>query len=202
MCKERISVLVENLKVVVGPFSALESIAISGGQIDRLHRNQGTCTLSCAPSASLFQNVCSPKHRHETQEPPWVVFLGVDDQIAFPPLNGTLVAHDFSSLVGGKGNKKPGGTMKKIGTTSSGNIIVEMTPEEWAKRNKDLALSLKEDLPSLLTQFRHDNKISQKAFARRAGISRNTIIGVEGGKAVTYATAQKILAAITGDKAP
>jgi len=92
--------------------------------------------------------------------------------------------------------------MKKIGTTSSGNIIVEMTPEEWAKRNKDLALSLKEDLPSLLTQFRHDNKISQKAFARRAGISRNTIIGVEGGKAVTYATAQKILAAITGDKAP
>ena len=89
--------------------------------------------------------------------------------------------------------------MKKIGMTSSGNIIVEMTPEEWAKRNKDLALSLKKDLPALVAQYRQDNNLSQKAFARKLGISRNTIILLEQGKAVTYATAQKLLAAITGD---
>ena len=91
--------------------------------------------------------------------------------------------------------------MKRIGTTSSGNIIVEMTPEEWAKRNKEMALSLKEDLPALVAQYRQDNNLSKKAFARKLGINRNTIISLEQGKGVTYGTAQKILAAITGDEA-
>ena len=91
--------------------------------------------------------------------------------------------------------------MKKIGTTSSGNIIVEMTPEEWAKRNKDMALSLKGDLPALVSQYRQDNNLSLTAFGRQLGMSRNTISSAEQGKLVTYATAHKLLAAITGEKA-
>ena len=129
------------------------------------------------------------------------MLLEVDARTGFPRLNGIFIAHGFSSMAGGKGDKKLGGTMKKIGTTLSGNIIVEMTPEEWAKRNKDMALSLKGDLPALVVQYRQDNNLSQTAFARQLGMSRNTIISLEQGKLVTYATAHKILTAITGERA-
>ena len=104
-------------------------------------------------------------------------------------------------MAGGKGDKKLGGAMKKIGTTSSGKIIVEMSPEEWAKKNKIQSEFGTKDLSTLIKQYREENQVTQIAFARKAGVSRNTIVAVEGGRMVYYPTAQKILAAIIGDKA-
>ena len=64
-----------------------------------------------------------------------------------------------------------------------------------------MALSLKGDLPALVAQYRQDNNLSLTAFARQLGMSRNTISSLEQGKLVTYSTAHKLLAAITGEEA-
>jgi DNA-binding XRE family transcriptional regulator len=96
-----------------------------------------------------------------------------------------------------KPNKVFGGLMKRIGTTSSGNIIVEMTPQEWAKKQTELAE--KEDLSSLMKRYREENHVTQKTLASQCGISRNTIIAIERGQRANLKTIEKILAAIIGE---
>jgi DNA-binding XRE family transcriptional regulator len=81
--------------------------------------------------------------------------------------------------------------MKRVGKTSSGNIIIEMTPTEWLRTSKEV--SAMESLPSLIKQYREENKASQDALGRKAGISRNTIREVERGKLVNLKTVEKIL---------
>jgi len=90
--------------------------------------------------------------------------------------------------------------MKKIGTTSSGNIIVEMTPREWVKTNKKL--SAMENLPSLIKQYRQEKNVSQKTLARELGISRNTVSAVEQGQQVSSYTIERILSLIAGESKP
>ena len=93
-----------------------------------------------------------------------------------------------------------GGLMKRIGTTSSGNIMVEMTPREWVRTNKKL--SAIENLPSLIKQYRQDKNVSQNALARELGISRNTVSAVEQGQQVSPYTIERILSLIAGESKP
>jgi len=87
--------------------------------------------------------------------------------------------------------------MKRIGTTSSGNIIVEMTPREWVRTAK--GVSSLEDLASLTKKYRQENNVSQTTLARKVGLSRNTIYAVEQGKLATITTVERILSAIAGE---
>jgi len=87
--------------------------------------------------------------------------------------------------------------MKRIGITSSGNIIVEMTPREWLRTTK--GVSSMEDLASLTKRYRQENNVSQTTLARKVGLSRNTIYAVEQGKLPTITTVERILSAIAGE---
>jgi DNA-binding XRE family transcriptional regulator len=87
--------------------------------------------------------------------------------------------------------------MKRIGTTSSGNVIVEMTPQEWARKQTEI--TEKEDLPSLMKRYREENRVTQQTLACQCGISRNTIIAIERGQRANLKTIDKILAAIIGE---
>jgi DNA-binding XRE family transcriptional regulator len=88
--------------------------------------------------------------------------------------------------------------MKRIGTTSSGNIVVEMTPTEWLKTSKEV--SAMESLPSLIKQYREESKLSQDALGREAGVSRNTIRDLERGRLRNLKTMERVLAVIKGQK--
>jgi len=92
--------------------------------------------------------------------------------------------------------------MRRIGTTSSGNIVVEMTPGEWLSTSKkvsaDQSLPSMQRLLSLIKQYREENGLTQVEFAHRTGVSRNTISKLELGMPGTLNTAEKIMAAVTG----
>ena len=70
--------------------------------------------------------------------------------------------------------------MHKIGKTSSGNYLVEMTPSEW----KELVSPhtwLLDNLGSTLKEYRKQHLLSQKTFGEKIGLSRNTIANFEKG---------------------
>ena len=90
--------------------------------------------------------------------------------------------------------------MKKIGITSSGNVIVEMTPREWITANKEL--SSVHNVASLVKDYRQQKNVTQKTLARELGISRNTVSAVEQGKPVNPYTTDKILSLIAGGSTP
>ena len=93
-----------------------------------------------------------------------------------------------------------GAIMKKIGITSSGNVIVEMTPREWITANKEL--SSVHNVASLVKDYRQQKNVTQKTLARELGISRNTVSAVEQGKPVNPYTIDKILSLIAGGSTP
>ena len=89
------------------------------------------------------------------------------------------------------------GFMHKVGKTSSGNILVEMSPAEW----KRIALSkgLPDDLPVAMVKYRKQHGLSQKDFADKIGISRTRVQEIERGliRNLTYRTYERIISTIS-----
>jgi DNA-binding XRE family transcriptional regulator len=70
--------------------------------------------------------------------------------------------------------------MRFIGMTEHGNILIEMSADEW--QNIGAAPVTISRLASQVLAFRKMNNMSQDAFASRAGISRNYLSMLETGK--------------------
>jgi len=69
--------------------------------------------------------------------------------------------------------------MYKVGKTSSGNILVEMSPDEW----KRLAIGkgLLSDLSVAMLKHRKQQSLSQNELAEKIGISRARVQEIERG---------------------
>lgn len=89
--------------------------------------------------------------------------------------------------------------LHKVGTTASGNILVEMTPGAWenicstgARDSVDLGVEIRE--------FRNRHKISQTEFAQLVGHCRNWISLIERDKGVklSYGSLKRILSIVRG----
>ncbi len=65
--------------------------------------------------------------------------------------------------------------MHEIGKTASGNILVEMTTEEWEKlaQYRDIP----EDIGSALKEYRREHGLSQGALAKKTGCFTKLDIG-------------------------
>lgn len=74
--------------------------------------------------------------------------------------------------------------MKKIGTLSNGNCIVEMTHNEWGvlATNEQKLNGL--DLAAAIKAYRKRTGETQQRLADKTGVSRNYISQLEHGKAV------------------
>jgi len=79
--------------------------------------------------------------------------------------------------------------MHKIGKTESGNILVEMTDEEWEKlaQYRDIP----ENIGGALKKYRKEHGLSQGALAKKLGVSRNWISGIERGVISNKKTVKK-----------
>lgn len=75
--------------------------------------------------------------------------------------------------------------MNKINTTSTGNIVVEMTPKEWSrastlfKADDDLVINIGEEL----VRFRRKTGTRLEEAAKMLGISTNYVTLIEWGLA-------------------
>ena len=79
--------------------------------------------------------------------------------------------------------------MHKVGKTSSGNILVEMTTEEWERLAQ--YISLPEDIAGAVKRYRREHGLSQGALAKKLGVSRGYISGLERGFAPNKKTLEK-----------
>jgi len=67
--------------------------------------------------------------------------------------------------------------MRKIGKTSTGNMLIEITPEEW--KRLALHMIIPEDMSEALKKYRKEHGLSQVAFAKKLGVSRGYIYELE-----------------------
>lgn len=89
--------------------------------------------------------------------------------------------------------------MKRIGTTSSGNYIIEATPEEWRDY---LIQGIDFDPKTLVSEiqaYREQTGMTQSRLAEIIGVSRNYISLIERGLATNLSLSvyQRILEAIS-----
>lgn len=90
--------------------------------------------------------------------------------------------------------------MRRIGTTSNGNYIIEVTPDEWKRylsRSNVLVLSITLELKG----YRKKTGLTQQQLANKAGISRNYISQIERGQAtnISLDVYQRLLEIITDE---
>jgi transcriptional regulator with XRE-family HTH domain len=71
------------------------------------------------------------------------------------------------------------GAMHKIGKTSSGNILVEISIEQWAHLAKEILGP--QELSSEIKEYRMRHGLTLGEFSQRLGISRNTMSKIESG---------------------
>jgi len=69
--------------------------------------------------------------------------------------------------------------MRKAGTTTSGNILVEMTPFEWERLAQ--YKEIPENVGEVLRKYRKGQGLSQEALATQLGVHRNWISRIENG---------------------
>lgn len=88
--------------------------------------------------------------------------------------------------------------MKRIGKLSNGNLIAEMTPEEWQSLVTQANLMIT-SLASEVKQYRIRHELSQAQLARKVNLSRNYIAQIERGEAsnVSHDVYKRIISAIT-----
>jgi len=86
------------------------------------------------------------------------------------------------------------GIIRKVGTTSAGNVLVEMTPQQWNSLRTGTA-SFTEDLGALFIEYRKRNGIRQWQLAEMLGRSRNWVSAVERGQN-PFAPYEKLKSAI------
>jgi DNA-binding XRE family transcriptional regulator len=88
-------------------------------------------------------------------------------------------------------------SFRKVGITSSGNILVEMTPEAWESLcSREAQSSI--DFGAAIREYRLRHKVSQSEFAKMVGHSRNWISMLERDRNVklSYQSFRKILAIV------
>ena len=91
----------------------------------------------------------------------------------------------------------PRGVLRKVGTTSSGNILAEMSPHEW--RRIALDKGLPNNLSAEMVKYRRQHGLTQGELADKIGISRNTVQQIERGLArnLYYQTYERIISTIS-----
>jgi DNA-binding XRE family transcriptional regulator len=91
----------------------------------------------------------------------------------------------------------PRGVIRKVGTTSSGNILVEMSPHEW--RRIALGKGLPNDLSAEMVKYRRQHGLTQGELAEKIGISRTRLQEIERGivRNFTYRTYERIISTIS-----
>ena len=75
--------------------------------------------------------------------------------------------------------------MKWIGTTTTGNYLVEMEPDEWRFHLANRVAPV-DNVAEALLQLRKERGLTQSEMARRIGISRNYYTQIESGRQVNY----------------
>ena len=91
----------------------------------------------------------------------------------------------------------PRGVLRKVGTTSSGNILVEMSPHEW--RQVALRKGLPNDLSVAMVKYRKQHGLTQSELAEKMGICRTRVQEIERGviRNLTYRTYERIISTIS-----
>ena len=91
----------------------------------------------------------------------------------------------------------PRGILRKVGTTSSGNILVEMSPHEW--RRIALGKGLPNDLSAEMVKYRKQHGLTQSELAEKIGICRTRVQEIERGviRNLTYRTYERIISTIS-----
>lgn len=79
--------------------------------------------------------------------------------------------------------------MRKVGKTLSGNVLVEVTPEEWERLAR--YLSLPDDIAGAVKRYRREHGLSQGALAKKLGVSRGYVSGLERGLDPNKTTLEK-----------
>ena len=86
--------------------------------------------------------------------------------------------------------------MQKVGETTAGTVLVEMTHEEW----RQIALNIVSpgDLPHLMRKYKYEHKLTQMELAEKIGISRTKYQEIDRGltKNMSIRTYQKIISTI------
>ena len=67
--------------------------------------------------------------------------------------------------------------MRRVGKTSTGNILVEITPEEWKRIAR--YMNIPEDIAEELRKYRKKHGLSQVELAKKLGVSRGYISELE-----------------------
>jgi len=76
-------------------------------------------------------------------------------------------------------SERKGHAMRKVGSTASGDILVEMTPSEWERLAQ--YQEIPENVGEVLRKYRKGQGLSQKALAAHLGVHRNWISRIENG---------------------
>jgi ribosome-binding protein aMBF1 (putative translation factor) len=71
-------------------------------------------------------------------------------------------------------------SMYKVGSTASGNILVEITPSEWERLAQ--YKEIPENVGEVLRKYRKGQGLSQEALATQLGVHRNWISAIENGQ--------------------
>lgn len=69
--------------------------------------------------------------------------------------------------------------MRKIGKTLSGNVLIEMSMNEWQEVVEHNGSP--KDLSAAVTEYRMKNGLTQKQLAQKIGISRTRVQEIERG---------------------
>ncbi len=86
--------------------------------------------------------------------------------------------------------------MRKIGKTLSGNVLVEMSANEWKQVVKDNGIP--KDLSAAVLQYRRENSLTQTELAKQIGISRTRVQEIERGlsRNMSLQTYQRLISTI------
>ena len=87
--------------------------------------------------------------------------------------------------------------MKKVGKTSSGKILVEMSLKEWTELVKRKLVPI--DLAVALREYRFKHGLTQFELAEKLGIGRATLQTIEGGlvKNIKLQTYERIISVVS-----
>jgi DNA-binding XRE family transcriptional regulator len=87
--------------------------------------------------------------------------------------------------------------MRKIGKTLSGNILIEMSVNEWQEVVEHNGIP--KDLSAAVVQYRMENGLTQMELAQKIGISRTRVQEIERGlsRNMRLRTYERVLLAIS-----
>ena len=89
------------------------------------------------------------------------------------------------------------GMMRKVGETASGNILVEMSPEDWGRLSMSSGLPI--NLSEALVNYRKKHGLTQFQLAEKIGIGRSRLQVIERGLAhnISLRTYRRIISTIS-----